>query len=128
MDVAEEIGNEVDKVDVEGTSVGIGKEVKVVTPPAGYGHQLKLDVVVDRTAPTVETSWRGEILTCAIMEGTTVTRKHKDSRDMALFKDTQADRYSGTTAKSSGFSDCDSTLYCECRKVAHRSVERESCS
>lgn len=53
MGAADELDNE---VGVKGTSVRGDDKVEVVTPPAGYGHQLKLDVVVERTGPTPETS------------------------------------------------------------------------
>lgn len=113
---------------VTGKEVAAEVEVEMETPPAGYGHQLKLDVEVDITPPTAGIAWRGNTVVYAIVQGTIATTKHKGSRGMALSKDTPTNRYSCAPAKSLGFSDCDSALHSECGKVAHWFIERKSCS
>jgi hypothetical protein len=83
----------------------------VVTPLARYGHQSKLDVEVDRGAPTAGISWRGRMVEWAIIKEGIAMRKHKDGRAVVLSKNTQADGHPSTAAKSSGLPNRDSALH-----------------
>jgi hypothetical protein len=78
-----EVGNEEEleaEADVSRARIGPSKENDVVKPPARYGHQLKLDVEVDRGAPIAGIFWRGRMVACSIIKEGIAIRKHQDSR------------------------------------------------